>query len=419
MKKKNTHVIAIIVFTVIMAIGSFLIARDVKSVVHELSDPEMYTLSLQYNGMIALIVVMATLIIVQAWKLYERTPDMYKYDLPLALKNEYAEKVKLQQEKNQLYAAIIQALYNEYEIVYFIDTETEDYLKYVVRGEDRLLWLDKHGRYFFTEIYRYLMKRADKNDLSRLSRALKKENVLSELSDRKVLTVKFASSKGGLTYYYIIKAVYFANEKSNHIVVGIKNINASIQDENEYKEAVGKAIEMAVIDDLTGVKNRNAYVKHEHELSVAAENDKDIRFAIAMLDVNGLKRVNDTMGHKAGDALLKDAAELICDVFKGNSIYRIGGDEFAVILTDEAYNKREELLAEFRERIYENMNNGAVTIASGLAVFQADKDAGAETVFERADSAMYLNKRDLKNTIVQNEDEQRTAKGKDGTAKLL
>ena len=212
------------------------------------------------------------------------------------------------------------------------------------------------------------------------------------------------------TGYYMIKAVYFANKKSGHIVVGIKNITSSIQDENEYKEAVGQAIEMAVIDDLTGVKNRNAYVKHENELTVAAENDENIKFAIVILDVNGLKRVNDTMGHKAGDMLLRDAAKLICDVYKGNSIYRIGGDEFAVILMDDAYDNRDALLEEFRGRVTENMDSGAVTIASGLAVFQVETDIGAENVFERADAAMYLNKREMKNILVQKEEEQKAAK---------
>ncbi|MBQ3426141.1 MAG: GGDEF domain-containing protein [Clostridia bacterium] len=410
MKKKNIHVIVIIVATIVMSIGLALIAKDVKDAVIDMNNPQTYRLSLQYNGMIVLLVLMVVLIVSHAIKLYEHTPDMYKYDLPLALKNEYAEKVTLQQEKNRLYAAIIQALYSEYEIMYFAETETEDYLKYSVRSEDGLLWLDKHGRYFFTEIYRYLMKRADKSDLSRLSRAIKKENVLSELSDKGVLTVKFTSSKVGLTGYYMIKAVYFANKKSGHIVVGIKNITSSIQDENEYKEAVGQAIEMAVIDDLTGVKNRNAYVKHENELTVAAENDENIKFAIVILDVNGLKRVNDTMGHKAGDMLLRDAAKLICDVYKGNSIYRIGGDEFAVILMDDAYDNRDALLEEFRGRVTENMDSGAVTIASGLAVFQVETDIGAENVFERADAAMYLNKREMKNILVQKEEEQKAAK---------
>ncbi|MBR0365559.1 MAG: GGDEF domain-containing protein [Clostridia bacterium] len=357
-------------------------------------------LSIHFTVLILCMAAISVSAISQLIRIYERKPDMYKYDMPLAIMNEYAGLLRLQQEKNAAYGAMLQALSNDYRTVYFINADTEEYIKYIIHDECGLLWLDKHRRYFFTELYRELIRRVDKNDLQKLEDALKKENILKMLDDKGVFTVKFRTIRGGMTQYNILKAVYFMKKDSNHIVIGIKNITDNIQDQNEYKEAVGQAIHLAVIDDLTGVKNRNAYVKHEQDIDNALEEDKDTNFAIIVLDINNLKQVNDTQGHKAGDSLLREASSLIREVFDGNEIYRIGGDEFAVILTGDACKERTELINKFRARVAENICKGGVVVASGLAEYMSDVDENAEAVFDRADAAMYKNKNDLKNNAV-------------------
>ena len=400
MKKRNISIIIVIICTIIMAVGAVVIYRAVMSKISHIDYGATRLLSIHFTVLILTMAVVGYISISQLIRLIERKPDMYKYDTPLAMMNDYAELLKLQQQKNAIYGAMLQTISNEYKTLYFVNVETEEYIKYIIHDEYNILWLDKHRRYFFTELYRELMRRADKNDLQKLEDALKKENILNMLDDKGVFTVKYRTVRGGITYYNILKAVYFMKQESRHIVIGIKNINDSIQDQNEYKEAVGQAIKLAVIDDLTGVKNRNAYVKHEHEIDKTLEADRDTTFAIIVLDVNDLKRINDTQGHKAGDNLLREASALIRDVFDGNEIYRIGGDEFAVILTDDACNEQMELLNKFRARVSENMRNGGVVIASGLAEYMSDVDNNAEAVFDRADAAMYKNKNDLKNRAV-------------------
>ncbi len=403
MKKRNIAVMITVIATLVMTGSCLMIAKIVKEALLEVDVPRAQAMSMGYSALIFMVLVAAFTIIMQVTKLIEHRPDMYKYDVPMAMLKECSEKVKIQQDKNELYAAMVQALLHEYEVLYFVNLDTEDYLKYKLHREYGLLWFDEQRHYFFTDLYRYLIRRADKNDIDMLSEALTKERITSELKKDDSFTIKFRAVRFGVTNYYILKATYFMNENSNHLIVGIENLNTSIQDETEYKEAVGQAIEMAVIDDLTGVKNRNAYVKHEHELDMLIENEKNAEFAFVVLDVNGLKHVNDTKGHKAGDALLKEASSLVCSVFEGNDIYRIGGDEFTVILLNDAYKNRNELLDKFRERVHSNLRNGGVVVASGLSEYEKDVDRNAEAVFDRADAQMYKNKTELKMSVFKND----------------
>ena len=119
-------------------------------------------------------------------------------------------------------------------------------------------------------------------------------------------------------------------------------------------------------------------------------------FAVAVCDLNGLKEVNDTLGHKAGDEHIRNACAVICNIFKHSPVYRIGGDEFAVILKGADYDKRADLMRELSELSAENRRNGGVVIAAGLSDFSRETDTSIENVFERADQLMYDNKKMLK-----------------------
>ena len=116
-----------------------------------------------------------------------------------------------------------------------------------------------------------------------------------------------------------------------------------------------------------------------------------------MCDVNNLKVVNDTMGHKAGDELIQSACALLCDMFLHSSVYRIGGDEFLVFLEGEDYQNRLERFNDLRQVILENQNNGDGPImATGMSVYKSETDQMVLDVFQRADEEMYADKRRLK-----------------------
>lgn len=153
---------------------------------------------------------------------------------------------------------------------------------------------------------------------------------------------------------------------------------------------------LAYQDAMTKVKNPASY-------KMMAENlDRQIKksiaqFAIIMFDLNNLKQINDLHGHKAGDSAIKIAAGIICRVFPYSSVFRIGGDEFVVVLQGIEYENRSNLLVEFDKQVKENKDKAvekyeAVSIARGMSVFDPQVDKNYQQVFERADAAMYQNK---------------------------
>ena len=122
-----------------------------------------------------------------------------------------------------------------------------------------------------------------------------------------------------------------------------------------------------------------------------------MQFAFVVCDINDLKKINDTQGHKAGDEYIKASAKLICDIFDHSPVFRIGGDEFAVFLVGDDFTDRKKLVNKLRKTSIMNRDkNKGPVVATGIADFMSGKDNKVENVFERADKSMYENKRSLK-----------------------
>ena len=126
------------------------------------------------------------------------------------------------------------------------------------------------------------------------------------------------------------------------------------------------------------------------------EEGEPEEFAIIVFDVNGLKTVNDTHGHRAGDALIRSACSIICNEFKHSPVFRVGGDEFAVIAKEEDYRNIETIIENIAKINRQNKETGGTVVACGMAKYT--KERNVAEVFERADSAMYENKHMLKTT---------------------
>ena len=108
------------------------------------------------------------------------------------------------------------------------------------------------------------------------------------------------------------------------------------------------------------------------------------------------QKVNDTLGHEAGDKLLKEAANVICTSFAHSPVYRIGGDEFVVFLKNEDYDTRDEKIKAFNEKIEKNLLEDKVVISCGFDKFIPEKDKCYAELFSRADKNMYERKAFLK-----------------------
>ena len=166
--------------------------------------------------------------------------------------------------------------------------------------------------------------------------------------------------------------------------------------EDETAKELGTVKTIAYQDSMTGVKSKHAYVEVESDYDQKIDQKKAEDFAVLVCDVNGLKYINDTLGHQAGDQYIKDASALICDYFKHSPVYRIGGDEFVVIINGHDYEDRYSLLEEFDRQIEENVKSGGVVVSTGISDYDPDSDNSYHSVFERADKLMYERKNKLK-----------------------
>ena len=157
---------------------------------------------------------------------------------------------------------------------------------------------------------------------------------------------------------------------------------------------------LAYSDGLTGLGNRTAYLEQLEEYGQSP--DEIIQLGIVYLDVNNLKTVNDNQGHDIGDKLIKISAKIIEDSFGCfGKAYRIGGDEFCVLLTGiDSEEKYAKGLQVFEQLIDET--NGAesymfdVQIAHGFAVCKEITTEKLEDTIAYADCQMYHNKTELK-----------------------
>lgn len=169
---------------------------------------------------------------------------------------------------------------------------------------------------------------------------------------------------------------------------------AKIQEYTTYINA------LAYRDSLTGIKNSTAYAETIGKLNESINLDNPT-FGVLVADINNLKEANDRFGHDVGNELIIHAAKLLTDTFKTSVVYRIGGDEFAVILKDKDYDNYHALLgvldtacAEDHITVGDTMI--PVSMARGVAIFNPEIDRIYEDVFATADHAMYLNKQESK-----------------------
>lgn len=169
------------------------------------------------------------------------------------------------------------------------------------------------------------------------------------------------------------------------------------------KTYIGDLNDLAYVDALTSVSNKGAFNQYIQVLESEVRGNRDrIGFAICVFDCNGLKKVNDIYGHAKGDAYLKASSHVICEVFSHSQVFRIGGDEFAVILRNVDYERRNSLLAAFDEACAERCSTAKnewemVSIARGMAEFDPKTDDSVEVVLHRADKQMYEHKWMIKN----------------------
>jgi len=294
-------------------------------------------------------------------------------------------------QKNLTYAGIAEALAYDYDCIYYVNTKSNEYIEYKSSEEYKKLKLPTAGSNFFEFCQGEFANHVYVDDKDTYLTAVNKDNLMKVLSVDRVFLLTFRIIMNGKAIYLRMKASRMAAEDNHHIVIGLSNIDDSMKRIEVYE----RMTEIANRDPLTGVKSKHAYNEAEEHINFEIEKNT-CDFGIIVCDVNDLKQINDSLGHKAGDKHIQGASAIICKVFKHSPVYRIGGDEFAIILKGDDYENRSELMEKINRTVEKNRDEGGIVVSLGLAEFIPGKDKSVADVFERADALMYKRKVELK-----------------------
>jgi diguanylate cyclase (GGDEF)-like protein len=191
---------------------------------------------------------------------------------------------------------------------------------------------------------------------------------------------------------YEYKMEYTGTDEVGDLTRSIKTLA------NTLKEQISNLDNQANKDALTSLRNKRSFDTFLNDMEVELNSGgKKMEFALCIFDCNYLKNINDTCGHDKGDLYLQKTASVICDVFKHSPVFRIGGDEFAAILTGIDYKNRDHLTELFQKTCESIRKTNTerweqVDVAWGLAVYDPKEDNSVNDVFRRADRLMYQNK---------------------------
>lgn len=191
--------------------------------------------------------------------------------------------------------------------------------------------------------------------------------------------------KNGSTFpAYLISSIVLDNSGAPVAVV------TACEDITERKRAEEKLRYMSTHDTLTGFYNRAFFDEALKRLA----DQKTAPVSVIMVDVDGLKEVNDTLGHAAGDKVLKQTASVLMSVFRSEDIVaRIGGDEFVVILPGAEQHVVEKAIKRIRDVIEQSSCSiGGIGLSLSIGAATTDDPARVEETLKLADERMYQDK---------------------------
>jgi diguanylate cyclase (GGDEF)-like protein len=204
------------------------------------------------------------------------------------------------------------------------------------------------------------------------------------------LLAKNTKAKGGVVFYRDISERKQLESKLAKYATDLELSNLELQ---EARSALER---LALADDLTGLHNRRGFLSlAEQSLKLARRSKKP--FALVFVDLDGLKKINDTLGHNEGNRAITDVAVILMDSFRHCDVLcRLGGDEFAVLMIDAG----EETTRIVRKRLMDKVEKLNVTgqrpyrlsFSIGILICDSDQGLPLEALLERADALMYKEK---------------------------
>ena len=289
-------------------------------------------------------------------------------------------------------------LARHYDSLYYVDIETNHFFEYSAKGLYKELGIEKEGEDFFHASQVNAERCVHPDDLERVKKIHDKETMLKHLEKDGSYNTVYRLIIGGKVVRF--RHIEMLCEDEKHIICCLENIEDEVCKNEKQAKILQSARRMARRDELTGVRNKNAYQEFVDSIDTKIKAGlEDYRVGIVVCDVNDLKVLNDTRGHSFGDEAIQRTSRMICDIFDHSPVFRIGGDEFVVVLTDRDYEDREKLLEKIKEESIANgREQSGPVVACGMASYNPDSDEGYAEIFERADKNMYKDKHYLKST---------------------
>ena len=263
--------------------------------------------------------------------------------------------------------------------IYTIDPETNRYTEYSSTKDYAGLNLPKEGEDFFAQSRMESTRHVYPDDITKFQTLLTRDNILEEIKKNGYCAFQYRMLLEGEITYVSLKAALVEEQDGPQLIIGINNIDAQVRREQDYERKLSAARSKANLDTLTGVKNRTAYENMSEALSQQIEGGQAVKYAIALCRVKDLELVNETKGREAGDQLIREACAIVCNVFKHSPVFRVAGDEFAVIAQGHDFECADQLVA----RLKETGENGEPAISCGMAKY--DERERVSAVFARAE----------------------------------
>lgn len=259
---------------------------------------------------------------------------------------------------------IIGGLAGDFASIYYVDLITEEFdIFQKNQNEAGIVKGEKKGTQYFTSALKNGERTIYHKDQELFHEQFTKESILKELADKNSYSLTYRVVIHGVPTYFQYRFVRpVSSEEKNKLIVGVYNVDADVRAEMKKQEEQRQAQEREIslrlqaeklsvdvyIDAMTGLYNRRAY---EDDLLHYPDVPDEPDYIYISLDLNGLKTTNDTIGHDAGDELIKAAAHCMRTCLGSyGKLYRIGGDEFvAMIFADEP--KLQEIRQDFDDMI--------------------------------------------------------------------
>lgn len=179
------------------------------------------------------------------------------------------------------------------------------------------------------------------------------------------------------------------------LLVALEHFSISMKDLRYEK----RLEQLTYYDDLTGLLNERSYLKEIEDLDKFIEEGKINEYAVILMDLNNIKATNDTYGHRYGCHLIVRCGHMLPQYFKSSRLFHIGGDEFVAIVYGEDYQHLDEILKIYEEKLtYSLIEFEGRELIFSLAHGVAKYESGLKykNVLQKADNAMYLNKKEIK-----------------------